>query len=785
MPRIGISLDAIHAPVMALDRQGRIIEFNEACERLLGYLRGEVCGRHPCDSLIVPEDQEAARAFFQAPSTTTVRRSLESTWVKRDGSRRRIAWSLATTDGEHLVATGLDVTEPPQTRQLPLKPQEDLGERVRERTAELAAANARLQEEIAQRIRVEEELRQSEAQVRKQLAVLDAIFRAAPIGLSVVDHTLCYARVNEQLAAFNDLAASAHAGKSISEVIPHLAGQVEGLYRRALETGEPIFNIEVHGRRGSDPQTEHVWQVSHSPVKLEDGTIVGVCAAVQDITERKRAEEALRLSEARLLEAQRIGRLGFWEWQFVSDRVDVFWSDETYAIFGYRPGEIVPSTELFYEAIHPDDRAFVRQQNESLRRGVESPQIDYRIVDAAGQVRHVRSRRKVYLTENGEPWRAMGTAQDITDLRRVEESLRIKEAAIASAISGIGITDLEGNLIYVNKAFLEIGGYAEEGEVLGRPIVSFAQHPQEADAVLSLLWRGKSWQGEMVACRKDGTLADALVSANPVVSPSGKITCLMVSSIDITARKRAEQSLRDSERFRAEAERLAAAGRMAARIAHEINNPLAGIMGCFELVKRSVPADHADHEYAEMIEREIKRIGDIVRQMYELHRPSDHEVRTVHLAETVREVVTMLRASLRQHEVGIEDQTAKAGIAARLPEGSLRQVLYNLLANAVEASPPGGVVTISAAQTGTQFQILIADQGPGIPAETRDRIFQPFFTTKDRGNGGGLGLGLSISKGIVDSLQGTIDFENQPGRGTIFRVILPQNASNQESASSP
>jgi signal transduction histidine kinase len=255
-------------------------------------------------------------------------------------------------------------------------------------------------------------------------------------------------------------------------------------------------------------------------------------------------------------------------------------------------------------------------------------------------------------------------------------------------------------------------------------------------------------------------------------------------AIDIDHGKRAEEALQQSKELLAESERLAATGRMAARVAHEINNPLAGIANSFQLVKRAVPKDHQHYEFTTLIEKEIDRIGRIVLQMFELYRPGQETIRDVSIQATIEEVIAMLEPSRRKHEVRVETCVDASDTTFRIPEGSLRQILFNLVENAIEASPPGGVVKITGTTVeneqgaveegkGTVARIAVTDQGAGIPEEARNRIFEPFFTTKRYSHSGGVGLGLSISRGIADSLGGSLDFESSPGKATTFRVILP------------
>jgi PAS domain S-box-containing protein len=244
---------------------------------------------------------------------------------------------------------------------------------------------------------------------------------------------------------------------------------------------------------------------------------------------------------------------------------------------------------------------------------------------------------------------------------------------------------------------------------------------------------------------------------------------------NITDRKRGEEALRQSERRQAEAEKLAAAGRLAAQVAHEINNPLAGIKNSFRLIRDAVPKDHPDRDMVERVEREIDRIAHIVRQMYELHSPRAQEPRTISVGETIRDVLAMLEPLCREHGVTVEVGPLPSALTAWVPEGSLQQILYNLTVNAIQASPPRSSINIFVNNADNDFiEILIRDRGHGISPEIRDRIFEPFFST-DSANSikKGLGLGLSIVKTIIGAVGGKIDFETAVDQGTCFRVCLP------------
>ena len=235
---------------------------------------------------------------------------------------------------------------------------------------------------------------------------------------------------------------------------------------------------------------------------------------------------------------------------------------------------------------------------------------------------------------------------------------------------------------------------------------------------------------------------------------------------DITKRKRVEEALRASEK-------LAATGRMAARIAHEINNPLAGIKNAFLLIKDATPEDPLSSKYVDLVEREIERIARIVRQMYELYRPEQKMNLKVDVTQKIRDIVALMESSYHEREVLITVDIPETPIIAAFQEDSLSQVVFNLLQNAIDASSPGGVVKLLASTTDDHIQVSVIDQGCGIPESIRSQIFEPFFTTKGDGSQGGLGLGLSISRSLTEAMGGSLDFQSQVGQGTVSRFVLP------------
>lgn len=216
---------------------------------------------------------------------------------------------------------------------------------------------------------------------------------------------------------------------------------------------------------------------------------------------------------------------------------------------------------------------------------------------------------------------------------------------------------------------------------------------------------------------------------------------------------------------------------MAAYLAHEINNPLAGIKHSFEVLAGSIPGDHPDFPFVGIVRRELDRIAGIIRTAYALHRPGPPQVRQCRVGEVLQDLAHLLRPRFRGKGVALQLPEAEGFPLRRIHEDILRQVLFNVLQNALEASPKGGAVRCGAREESESIVVDVEDEGPGIPPEVARRIFEPGFTTKTAPEMGGLGLGLDTCRSLLEAVRGAITFRNlEPGPGACFTIRLPWQA---------
>ncbi len=460
-----------------------------------------------------------------------------------------------------------------------------------------------------------------------------------------------------------------------------------------------------------------------------------------------------------------------------------FASDAMREVYEVTPEDVREDASPVFARLHPDDfddvAASIRQSAETL----EDWQHDYRVVLPEQGVRWRRGNaRPERLADGSILWH--GCITDITDLKRTQDALRQKEAAIAASMTGIAIADLEGTLTYVNRAFLDIWGYRDEADVLGRPAVSFWGTPEDAAAVLAAVQCGGTWSGELVARRSDDTARQLQVQAGWFPDSSGSRAGLFGSFHDVTEARRLQERLAD-------AQKMESIGRLAGGVAHDFNNLLTVIKGYLSLALASLPASSPGREELHHVERAAVSAAALTQQLLAFSRRQLLRPVILDVNQVVVRVQPMLTRLLGED---IELRTALAADVwpVRFDAGQAEQVLVNLAVNARDAMPEGGRLTIETTNVtsddpgeaaGEYVRISVTDTGCGMTPEVRSHIFEPFFTTKQPG--AGTGLGLAMVGGAVAQNGGRTEVESAPGAGTSFRIYLPRETTVSDPAPRP
>jgi two-component system, chemotaxis family, CheB/CheR fusion protein len=333
---------------------------------------------------------------------------------------------------------------------------------------------------------------------------------------------------------------------------------------------------------------------------------------------------------------------------------------------------------------------------------------------------------------------------------------------------------LDGTLLTWNKAAERMYGY-RASEMIGKNVSVLAppDRPNEVNEILQKLRRGEKIEHfETTRCTKDGKILQVSLTISPVRGMDGQVIAASTMARDITHSKMAEEALRNSER-------LAVAGRMAATIAHEINNPLETVTNVLFLLSRNSQLDEAARKHLKIADEEVRRIAQITRSTLGLYRERDTTPSQVNLTEMIENLLTFYQRQVQSLGVKVEKQFDSPGRVVGV-SGELRQVIANLIANAIDALAVAGTkLRLHVYDSGDWrnlsrrgIRVVVADDGPGINAETQANLFRPFYTTKGQK---GTGLGLWVSQGIVTKHGGSIRLRSRTDalQGTCFSVFLP------------
>ncbi len=589
-------------------------------------------------------------------------------------------------------------------------------------------------------------------------------------------------------------------GKTDADLFPaELAEKYRQDDRRVMDSGEVWTDTER--QMTPDAAADRWVEVVKWPLRDADGQVIGIQGTFWDVTERERAQEVLRASEARLNESQRIAHLGSWESQLVSledlSQNRLTWSDETFRIFGYEPGAVEVTREVFSRGVHPEDLPRVWAAVEAAVREHLPYQVEHRVVRPDGSERLVVEHAEVLCDPvAGRPLKLHGTVQDITAEKHAAAERERLLAAIEQAGEAIFITDSAGRIQYVNPAFEAITGYPRDEILLQNP--RFLKSGKHDESLYREMWEtisgGRTWKGRLINRRKDGAHYTQEATISPVLDGAGRIVNYVAISRDITPHLRvSEEKDRLEEQLR-QTHKMEAIGRLAGGVAHDFNNMLNIILGYGEMALEQLRAGDPLRENLQEIVEAGRRSAALTRQLLAFSRKQTLQPKVFDLNAVILNLQKMLRRLIGEDiELNLPGAREPAPVLA--DPGQIEQAIMNLVVNARDAMPHGGRLTIETANVtlddefarthlgvtpGRYVKLAVADTGCGMDQEVLANLFVPFFTTKDKGRG--TGLGLATTHGIVKQSGGHIWVDSELGRGTTFRIYLPQVEMQPETA---
>ena len=664
--------------------------------------------------------------------------------------------------------------------------------------AELFAASETFVE-TAQRLQAEEALR--------------ATFEQAAVGMAHLALDGSFMRVNRALCGIlgyterqllqrhlRDLAHAEDVERACAAFVRLVAGEGTS------------YTLETRYRR-SDGGV--IWaDLSVSLVTDERGAPRYAILVAEDVTARKRVLEALGDSERRLKLALEAGGLGSWQIDLVTGRIEA--CGRCRALLGLTAAAEI-SLATIHALAHPEDRA---RRKRALKEALDTGEYDceYRILDAEGDVRWLAARGQVVRDAEQRPVRLVGVLFDATDRKRNEEELRRLNVALTRRVrqrtrqlegeveertraqraerasearyaavfqhttAGIILLRVaaDGRFVYeaVNPTHERFTGM-KAADFVG--LTSYDLFPRALAERLIGYYRRACDSGEPLSYeetfpyRVGARVLQA--TAVPIRDADGAVAKLLISTHDMTARKAAEETLRQGQK-------MEAIGQLTGGVAHDFNNLLTAVIGNLELLARQLPGA-AQARLIDSAVRAAERGARLTQQLLAFARKQRLEPKPVDLNRLIEDMRDMLVSTIGA-TVRIETRPGESIWPAMLDANQIELVLLNLAINARDAMPAGGVITIGSAMRsvapgergpaelapGDYVVLSVADTGAGMSEEIRAKVFEPFFTTKEVGMGSG--LGLSQVYGIARQLGGGVEIDSAPGAGTVVRVYLPR-----------
>jgi PAS domain S-box-containing protein len=554
-------------------------------------------------------------------------------------------------------------------------------------------------------------------------------------------------------------------GQPILRLIPAELHHEEDFILAKIRAGERVEPFETTRLRKSGQRFPV--SVTISPVRDDSGAVIGASKIARDISDRRRMDQS-RYRLAAIVDSS--------DDAIISKDLNGIinsWNEGARRIFGYDADEIIGQSILRLippELHHEEDFIMAK-----IRAGERVEHFETTRLKKGGERLPISVTISPIKDDNGAVIGASKIGRDVSDRRRLDESRARLAAIVDSADDAIIGKNLDGIITSWNNGARHLFGY-EADEIIGQSVLRlFPDHLKDEEGeILRKLRAGEKIEHyETTRVSKSGQLREVALTISPVRNSQGLVIGASKIARDISDRKKVEH-------MAIEAEKIATTGRMAAAIAHEINNPLASVLNLIYLARQSdVPKEEIQNLLA-TAEREMERVSHIARQTLGYYRDTGAPS-LIHLRDLVENILSVYRTKLERHHISVETKYHELR-KVRVHSGEIIQVFSNVISNAVDAMPKGGKLSISVnhrQDRGMGLEIIVSDTGHGIHRDHLPRVFEPFYTTK--GNLG-TGIGLWVARQLVERHDGQISISSstqQGESGTIVTVFLPYEAKEQ------
>lgn len=549
-------------------------------------------------------------------------------------------------------------------------------------------------------------------------------------------------------------------GESVLLLVPPDLHHEELANLERLRRGERIDHYQTQRLRKGGQRVEI--SVAVSPIRDAENRVIGSALIARDTGEQQR-DQAARARLAAIVESSEDAIIAkdlngvITEWNAAAERM-----------FGYKPEEIVGQSVL--TIIPPELQHEEPVILGKIRAGERIVHYETCRLHRSGRRVAVSLTLSPMRNEQGKVIGASKVARDISERLRSDSARMMLAAIVESSEDAIISKTLDGIITSWNASAERLFGYKPE-EIIGQSVLRLIPrelHFEEPQIIAKLRSGERIEHFETRRTRKNGDIFDISLTVSPIKDRTGRVVGASKIVRDISGRKAAEAAM-------IEKEKLAAAGRLAAALAHEVNNPLESITNLAYLLVHHQPLDEEARKYAELLLKEVQRAGEITRQTLSYHKAS-RERTQVNIAEILDHIARWKKKKLAAKGVELKLEFDNPPLVSGYA-GELRQVFDNLIENAIDAMSAGGSIRVRARGQGVgqskKLAVSVCDDAEGIPRPLLHKIFDPFFTTKPKT---GSGLGLWVTREIVQKHGGTIRARSShtPRRhGSVFRIILP------------
>ena len=502
-----------------------------------------------------------------------------------------------------------------------------------------------------------------------------------------------------------------------------------------------------------------------------------ILSIVRDITERKKAEQLLKYERDRAQNYLDIA--GTIIIAIDAEQKVTLINKKGSELLGYPKIEILGKN--WFDAFIPEKyRQATKESCVQLMSGNIEPfeHFENPVLTRGGKERIIRWHNSILKDEEYRIIGTLSSGEDITESKIVEEEMKVRSAAMASSLTAIVIANPEGYITYVNSAFMKLWGYSSE-EVLGSSARDLGASGGKATGIINSLFSGGSWAGELVCRRKDKTEFHAHLSASLVVDDAGKTICIMCSFLDMSGHKEAEKMMIEA-RMRAEDANRAKSNFLAS-MSHELRTPLNSIIGFADVLKEKTfgPLNDRQAKYLSNISISGKHLLKLIDDILDLSKVETGKMEfnpeEFSVPETFEEIKVTLAPLALKRNIKMVWKTEGKLKSIRADRTKFKQILYNLIDNAIKFTPENGLIKIDTGVSEENISISVTDSGPGISIADQKKLFEPFtqlgrFESREQS---GTGLGLVIVKKYVEMHGGTVRVESKTGTGSRFSFMIP------------